>query len=194
MSKYVVIFVEGETEEELYKNYIIPLVRNSTLNKRLECEISIFNVRGFGGFKNDSIMKFKKLKESNPNKEFIVALCYDTDVFEFASIPPINWNDVKSRMLKFGANEVIQVRARKSIEDWLLYDVTGICKWLRIKEPSKVNGKNGYEKIQSLFRKGNKIYVKGRKVSGLLERLDIQKIMNSTNKELEPLIEILKSK
>ena len=194
MSKYVVIFVEGETEEELYKNYIIPLVRNSTPSKRLECEVSIFNVRGFGGFKNDSIMKFKKLRDSNPNKEFIVALCYDTDVFEFASTPPIVWSDVKARMLKFGANEVIQVRARKSIEDWLLYDVTGICKWLRIKEPSKITGKNGYEKIQSLFKKGNKIYIKGRKVSGLLERLDIQKIMNSVNKELEPLINILKSR
>ncbi len=48
------------------------------------------NVRGVGGFKNDSIMKFKRLMEKNPNREFIVALCYDTDVFEFASVPPIN--------------------------------------------------------------------------------------------------------
>lgn len=194
MSKYVVIFVEGETEEELYKNYIIPLIRNELSNKKLECEVSIFNVRGVGGFKNDSIMKFKRLIEKNPNKEFIVALCYDTDIFEFASVPPIDWNKVQSKMEKVGANKVIQVRARKSIEDWLLYDVEGICRWLRIQVPSKVTGKNGYDKIKTLFKKGNKIYIKGRKVSGLLERLDINKILEKANAELEPLISILKSK
>lgn len=194
MSKYVVIFVEGETEEELYKNYIIPLIRNELPNKKLECEVSIFNVRGVGGFKNDSIMKFKRLIEKNPNKEFIVALCYDTDIFEFASVPPIDWNKVQSKMEKVGANKVIQVRARKSIEDWLLYDVEGICRWLRIQVPSKVTGKNGYDKIKTLFKKGNKIYIKGRKVSGLLERLDINKILEKANAELEPLISILKSK
>ena len=194
MSKYVVIFVEGETEEELYKNYIIPLIRNELPNKKLECEVSILNVRGVGGFKNDSIMKFKRLIEKNPNKEFIVALCYDTDIFEFASVPPIDWNKVQSKMEKEGANKVIQVRARKSIEDWLLYDVEGICRWLRIQVPSKVTGKNGYDKIKTLFKKGNKIYIKGRKVSGLLERLDINKILEKANAELEPLISILKSK
>ena len=59
MSKYVVIFVEGETEEELYKNYIIPLIRNELPNKRLECEVSVFNIRGVDGFKKDFLMKFK---------------------------------------------------------------------------------------------------------------------------------------
>lgn len=193
MDRYVVIFVEGETEEELYKNYIIPSIRNSLPNKRLNLDIKIFNVRGAGGFKADVITKFKNLKKENKNKDFIVVMCYDTDIFEFAAIPPINWNSVEASMMKFGASKVIQIKARKSIEDWLLYDTIGICKWLRIKEPSKINGKNGYEKIQSLFKKGNKIYIKGRKVSGLLERLDIQKITESTKKELEPLIDILKS-
>ena len=49
-------------------------------------------------------------------------------------------------------------------------------------------------KIQSVFRKSNKIYIKVRKVSKVFEILDIQKIINSNNKELEPLIDILKSK
>ncbi len=67
MRKYIVIFVEGETEEELYKNYIIPRVRASMPNKKLECEVSVLNVRGIGGFKNDSIMKLKRLMEKNQN-------------------------------------------------------------------------------------------------------------------------------
>lgn len=130
----------------------------------------------------------------NPKKEFIVALCYDTDVFEFASVPPIDWNNVQSKMENAGASKVIQVKARKSIEDWLLYDVEGMCNWLRIKMPTKITGKNGYDKIQNIFKKGNRIYIKGKKVSGLLERLDISKILDKANSELEPLVSILKSK
>jgi hypothetical protein len=93
-----------------------------------------------------------------------------------------------------GARKVIQVKARKSIEDWLLYDVEGICRWLRIQVPSKIIGKNGYDKIKNIFKKGNKIYIKGRRVSGLLERLDVSKILENANSELEPLISVLKSK
>lgn len=193
MSKYVVLFVEGETEEELYRNHIIPIIRNGMSNQKLTCEISIMNVRGVGGFKNDSIMKFKRLMKKKPNREFIVALCYDTDVFEFASVPPINWDKVQRKMEQIGASKVIQIKAKRSIEDWLLYDVNGICRWLRIPLPKKVNGKNGYDKMKSLFRSGNKIYIKGKKVSGLLERLDIMKIMENVHSELDELISILKS-
>ena len=153
MSKYVVIFVEGETEEELYKNYIIPLIRNELPNKRLECEVSVFNVRGVGGFKKDSLMKFKRILQMNPKKEFIVALCYDTDVFEFASVPPIDWNSVQSKMENAGANKVIQVKARKSIEDWLLYDIEGMCNWLRIKVSNKLIGKTAMIKYKIYLKK-----------------------------------------
>ncbi len=127
MRKYIVIFVEGETEEELYKNYIIPRVRASMPNKKLECEVSVLNVRGIGGFKNDSIMKLKRLMEKNQNKEFVVVMCYDTDIFEFASVPPIDWDKIQNKIEKIGVSQFIQIKANKSIEDWLLYDVSGIC-------------------------------------------------------------------
>lgn len=102
MPKYIVIFVEGETEEELYKNHIIPLVRNNMPNGRLVCEVEVINVRGDGGFKNDSLMKFKKIKKLNSDKKFVVAMCYDTDIFEVASKPPINWNLVEMKMKTAG--------------------------------------------------------------------------------------------
>jgi hypothetical protein len=192
MSKYIVIFVEGETEEELYKDYIIPIVRRNMPNGMFECEVSVINVRGAGGFKNDSIMKFKRLKESNVDKNFVVAMCYDTDIFEYASKPPINWDNVEKRIKKVGAGKVIRVAAKRSIEDWLLYDLEGLCKWLRIQVPSKLTGKTGYDKLKSLFRQKNKTYIKGKKVEGLLMRLDIDKIMNKVNGELKYLISELK--
>lgn len=30
-------------------------------------------------------------------------------------------------MEQIGASKVIQIKAKRSIEDWLLYDVNGIC-------------------------------------------------------------------
>lgn len=193
MPKYIVIFVEGETEEELYKNHIIPLVRNNMPNGRLVCEVEVINVRGAGGFKNDSLMKFKKIKKLNSDKKFVVAMCYDTDIFEVASKPPINWNLVEMKMKTAGADKIIRIKAEKSIEDWMLYDLKGICRWLRITPPSKINGNNGYEKLQNLFRKSNKTYIKGKKVSGLLEKLDVNLIISQVGEEIDILLKELKN-
>lgn len=132
--------------------------------------------------------------EKNQNKEFVVVMCYDTDIFEFASVPPIDWDKIQNKIEKIGVSQFIQIKANKSIEDWLLYDVSGICHWLRIQVPNRLTGKNGYNKIQNLFKSGNKIYIKGKRVSGLLQRLDIAKIMDKASEELEQLISILKSK
>ncbi len=47
--------------------------------------------------------------------------------------------------------------------------------------------------MKSLFRSGNKIDIKGKKVSGLLQRLDIMKIMENVHSELDELVSILNS-
>ena len=67
-----------------------------------------------------------------------------------------------------------------------------ICKWLRINVPSNLHGKSGYEKLNKLFKKGNKVYIKGRKVSGLLDHINTDIIINSVIKELNPLIQEFK--
>lgn len=83
MNKYILIFVEGETEVEFYQNYIIPHIKSL-----IPCDTScwkVINVKGIGGFKVDAIQKFKKIYSDNSDYDFYVILCYDTDVFEYAS-------------------------------------------------------------------------------------------------------------
>ena len=49
MNKYILIFVEGETEVEFYQNYIIPHIKSL-----IPCDTScwkVINVKGIGGFK-----------------------------------------------------------------------------------------------------------------------------------------------
>lgn len=69
-------------------------------------------------------------------------------MFEFASKPPIKWDEVKKELVNNGASKIIHVQAKSSIEDWFLYDTEGIPEFLRLSKISKVSGKNGYDKLQ----------------------------------------------
>lgn len=64
---------------------------------RFDTNIEYRNVKGVGEFKNNALRKF--VKEIKPKYgdacKYIVVLCSDTDVFEFASKPPIRWDEVK---------------------------------------------------------------------------------------------------
>lgn len=66
-----------------------------------------------------------------------------------------------------------------------MHDLEGICKWLKIRTPKKITGKNGYEKLKKLFNDNDKVYVKGKKVEGLLTHIDVKKIIKKLEKELD---------
>ena len=84
MSKCLVLFVEGDTEVEFYKR-VISNARQKRVDGRFDINIECKNVKGVGGFKNLALRKF--IKEIKPKYgeecEFSVALCRDTDVFDY---------------------------------------------------------------------------------------------------------------
>lgn len=179
MSKCLVIFVEGETEELFYKK-VVEFIRNNQDNKRLNINIECENVKGIGGFKNIALRKFvKKIKPKyNKSCEFYIALCRDTDVFEFSPKPPIDWEDVKKSFWDEKVSDIIDIKAKHCIEDWFLYDIEGIKTYLRLPKNKKVSGNNGYEKLKKLFKLANKMYYKGVKADDMIEHLNIEKIFN----------------
>lgn len=69
----------------------------------------------------------------------------------------------------------------------------GTCKYLKI-PLTHPSGKNGYEKLGSLFKKANKTYVKGRMTKGFVESLDMEKIVNCIWEELSPICKTLGAK
>lgn len=99
MSKCLVLFVEGDTEVEFYKQ-VIANARKMHPTGRFDTNIEYRNVKGVGGFKSIALRKFtKEIKTKyNDDCEFTVVLCSDTDVFEFASKPPIKWDEVKKEL------------------------------------------------------------------------------------------------
>ena len=192
MSKCLVPFVEGDTEVEFYKQ-VIANARKLHPAGKFDTYIEYRSVGGVGGFKNIALRKFiKQVKTKYDNDcEFTVVLCSDTDVFEFASKPPIKWNEVKKELEANGAKKVIHVQAKRSIEDWFLHDLEGILKFLRLAKNTKVSGKNGYDKLQRLYKQANKVYYKGIQSNGMIERLNIEKIANAVKEQLNPLYKAL---
>lgn len=192
MNKCLILFVEGDTEVEFYKQ-VVANARKLHPAGRFDTNIEYRNIRGVGGFKSIALRKF--VKEIKPKYEddckFTIVLCSDTDVFEFASKPPIKWNQVKKELLNNGASKVIHVQARRSIEDWFLYDTEGILALLRLSKNSKVSGKNGYDKLQRLYKQANKVYYKGIHSNGMIGRLDIGKIADAVKDQLNPLYKAL---
>lgn len=177
MSKCLVLFVEGDTEVEFYKQ-VVANARKLHPAGRFDTNIEYRNVRGVGGFKSIALRKF--IKEIKPkcddDCEFTIVLCSDTDVFDFAPKPPIKWDEVKKELTDNGASKIIHVQAKRSIEDWFLYDIEGILGFLRLGKNTKVSGKNGYDKLQRLYKQANKVYYKGIQSNGMIGRLDIERL------------------
>lgn len=173
--KVVIIFIEGDTEEEFYKEMLSHLRQKN--GGKFDCKIVLKNIRGVGNYKSKVSRIFeKKIKRDYPGYYYEVILCYDTDVFEFAQKPPIVWNEIISALEIKGANRVKRVLARQSIEDWFLYDLEGLRTYLKLPKKFKITGYAKTKGLQTLFNKANKTYLKGTRCDGLVRALDMEKI------------------
>lgn len=180
----VTIFVEGETEKEFYDTLLSFYSQNS---KKTISEYKVFNLKGIGRFENKVSSKLKhEIIPKFPEKEIKVICCYDSDVFELAQKPPVNWKLVKKKVNELGINNFNEIVAISMIEDWFIKDIDGLCKYLKIKKPKKINGKNGYEKMKFLFKIGNKpkVYQKGTNTHKFIPNLDLNKIRVLIKEEL----------
>ena len=189
--KVVVIFIEGDTEVEFYKE-LVKIIREYNGGK-LDCCVEIGNASGIGNYKRKVVGIFeKRIKPKYPSDtQFYVALCYDRDVFELEKNPPVNWSDVKKAFQKQGAKKVFEIRAKNAIEDWFLCDIEGVTNYLSIPRSTKIPKGSGFKRLQELFKKSNKLYIKGASSNGLVQALNIKKILSIICDEIKPLCNLL---
>lgn len=184
------IFIEGETEIEFYKRLIG--VMRVHCGGQLMCSVEPINASGIGQYKDKVLRIFeKRIKKKYPNGEFYVALCYDQDVFEMGKNPPVNWQEVKRSFLDSGAKDVRLIKAVHSVEDWFLCDTEGIFQYLHLPENTKLPGGNGYERLKALFKRGKKIYIKGKTSGNFVQALDMEKILLTNCDYISPLCKLL---
>lgn len=190
-SRGILFFVEGDTEVEFFQALVQCLQKQnpqSTRNQR----IIYRNAKGISNFQNKVLRIFiNQILRDNPGISFYVVLCYDTDAFEYSRKPPVDWRLVEADLKTAGANKVIHIKAKHSIEDWFLYDYSGVLKFLRLPQDTTLPGGTGIQKLKSLFNQANKIYVKGSNIKGFIHQLDLDKIINGISDELKPLTRFL---
>lgn len=188
--KVVVIFIEGETEIEFYRKLVCTM--RAHCGGRLVCSVETINASGIGQYKDKVLRIFeKRIKKKYSNGEFYVVLCYDQDVFEMAKNPPINWQEIKRAFLNSEAKDVRLIKAFHSIEDWFLYDPEGIFRYLHLSADTKLPSGNGYECLKALFKKGKKIYIKGKTSGAFVQSLNTEKILLKICHDISPLCKLL---
>ena len=194
LKPHVVIFVEGDTDQIFFDGLLDFYRKHSTVPVH-SCEVR--NLKGVSRYTSKVTGKLqneicpKALKKGLEVKA--VCCSYDTDVFEFAERPVVDWKKVEREVKMLGIKEFCQVRVERMIEDWILDDLTGLTKYLRLNEMPKLSGNNAFDKIQSLFKRANKVYFKGISIKsfvGVIDYASVRKCRKEALKELETLLNV----
>lgn len=184
---HVVIFVEGDTDEVVFSRLVDYYRANSSTPIR-SCEIQ--NMKGVGRYASSKFigkLEAEIIPKSKKRgmKIYGVSCSYATDVFENEESPIVDWNKLKKSILRLGIEEFCRVEVKSSIEDWLLDDIEGLCKFLKLKEvPKYIKGENGYAKLLNLFKRSGRVYAKGLSIEDFIDYLSIETIRNKRKNEL----------
>lgn len=185
----VVLFVEGETDEVFFKA-LIDYYRTVSTSEMHPCKI--YNLRGVTRYSSKLLAKLKNdcIPDAKNKGYRIQTVCcsYDTDVFEVRNPLMVDWSALRKAVKRMGIEEFIQLGIKSSIEDWLLCDQEGICRFLKLKDvPKTLKGNNGNEKLNDLFGRAKKVYQKGYQTKDLVASLDMGVLRNKNKDFLEPL-------
>lgn len=182
MNKIIIIFVEGDTEEEFYKK-LKSIIKNKCDNNFRQfdvIDIRIINLEGIGNAQSKAIRHFDRLKKHyvGIKVDYYVFFSYDVDVFKYKRKPPVDWKLVKKDFKK-KCKKVYLIEAEDAIEDWFLLDKKGICSYLKLDEKYCNKSYKGIKGLEKLFYLADKTYAKGHSTKELIEFLDIGKILIS---------------
>ena len=187
----IVIFVEGDTDEVLFKT-LIEHYRAISKTELRPCKIC--NLKGVTRYSSKLVAKLQNeyLPEARKKGYQIQTICcsYDTDVFEVRNPLIVNWDTLRKTVKRMGIQEFLQLGIRSSIEDWLLCDMQGICSYLGLTNiPKSLKGNDGNAKLNDLYSKARRIYQKGYQVKELVASLDMSVIRKKNADALaEPLL------
>ena len=187
----IVFIVEGDADELIMRKLIDYYRQRGWQPKQ---SIDYYNVHGFPTEKKikQKLTGLQQTKSDNEIKFSTVCCEFDTDVLTVnRQFDEPDWRgierDIKDR---FPVEHFCLVKAKSSIEDWMLDDIDGLLRALILPLTTKVTGATGQEKVASLFRKKN---IKSDRMKGkasiekYINALDIEKIRISRKKELSSL-------
>jgi len=192
LKPHIVLFVEGDTDKVFF-DALIAYYRQ--ISQTQIASNQVVNLKGVSRYTSKVVGKLENdicPKAAGNGREIKAVFCsYDTDVFEPKGQPIVNWDKVKRDILRLGIQSFYRIEVRHEMEDWLLDDLSGLCSYLHLNNIPYISGNTGYEKILSLFKKANKVYLKGLSVEKFIGNIDMSIIRSKHAKELEALEEML---
>lgn len=185
----VVLFVEGDTDEVLFKA-LIDYYKGISKTELNPCKIC--NLRGVTRYTSKLVAKLQNeyIPDARKGGYKIQTVCcsYDTDVFEVRNPLMVNWDALRKTVSRMGIKNFIQLGIRSSIEDWILCDMEGICRYLKLKSvPKSLKGNDGNAKLNNLYAQVKRVYLKGYQTKELISALDMNVIRNKNKEALKDL-------
>jgi len=189
MKSIVVIFVEGDTDELFFKT-LLEYYKSISVAPLLPCEVC--NLKGVTRYSSKLLAKLRNefIPEALKNNCRLQAVCcsYDTDVFEVKNPLLVNWSAIGKSIKRMGIGSFIRIGVKSSIEDWILDDVVGICRFLNVKDvPKSLKGTDGNAKLSDLYSKAKRDYQKGYATQELIRSLDMGVIRSKRSAILKSL-------
>lgn len=183
---HVVLFVEGDTDELMFRA-LIEYYKSISKTDLNPC--SICNLRGVTRYSSKLLAKLKNdyLPEAKKEGYLIQTVCcsYDTDVFEERNPLIISWESLQKAVKRLGISGFIRIGVCSSIEDWILDDIEGVCRYLKLyTHPKSIKGSNGAARLNYLFNQAKRTYQKGYVTRDLVHTLDFATIRMKHEKEL----------
>ncbi len=113
--------------------------------------------------------------------EWTAFLCYDTDSYtdDISKFYEGDWLILRNRLSSLA--HIVDVAASATIEDVLLTDLTGICRYYSIPMPSEplTFGRSGKAKLKMLLRPHSIPYHSGTRAQPLIQSLDMECLLSN---------------
>lgn len=188
----VVLFVEGDTDRVFF-NALLQYYRGVSATPVNAAQV--VNLQSVTRYASKMMSKLQNdiMPSAKMKGRRVEAVCcsYDTDVFEEGR-QIVDWTQVEKKVRKLGIAGFCRVGVESMIEDWLLDDLSGLCRFLKLKQvPTALAGRTGYEKLVWLFAKAGMKYSKGMSVASFLGSLDMGVIRGKRKAVLKGLEEAL---
>lgn len=177
--------------DELSYYFILTKNNNNILLKIKNAETITQITNQHLWFKNFCADKFKNIKWN-------VFLCYDTDGNNFSTFTELDWKILRENINKLtNVEQIFDCSANRDIEDLFLIDIEGIKKFLNIEADivvENLKGRKGKVKLKNLYTYYTDLtYHEGEKALPLIQAIDLRKIINHPNNNIDKLEELIKN-
>ena len=167
---------EIDTDTNEYR-YIITRDSNSVIVKTYTVGTILSSVRTSANwYKNNCYKQYKQIN-------WTVFLCYDTESYTYA-ISQFNsddWKDFRKTIAGNRRTTIVDMASIADIEDTMLLDLDGVCKYLETPNCAIPNGSKGKVKMKKLFRDNGQTYHEGERARYLIDSLDKETVIRKSS-------------